>query len=133
MIDGEEINILGKGKRNGQELIIVGEAELKLTRSVGALKLTPLQKIERKVNTVRKKYPTEEIFKIIVTHFDRPELIEKAREKVKQKERPLVLHLSCTFCCHGKPGRQFFATTYYCVLAGKQEERNRSKKIEFPL
>ncbi|KFI37238.1 hypothetical protein HY02_08870 [Peptococcaceae bacterium SCADC1_2_3] len=71
-------------------MIIVGEAELKLTRRVGALNLTPLQKIERKVNTVRKKYPTEEIFKIIVTHFARPELIEKAREKVKQKERPLA-------------------------------------------
>ncbi|KFD41470.1 hypothetical protein DK28_0208770 [Peptococcaceae bacterium SCADC1_2_3] len=28
-------------------MIIVGEAELKLTRRVGALKLTPLQKFER--------------------------------------------------------------------------------------
>ncbi len=75
VIDGEEINILGKGNRDGQEIIIVGEAELKLT-SVGKLK-----KFERKVNTVKKKYPTKEIFKIFVTHFARPEIIEKAREK----------------------------------------------------
>ena len=81
VINGEEINILGKRKRNGQELIIVGIPELKLTRDVGALNLTPLQKFERKVNTVRKKYPTEEIFKIIVTHFARSEIIEKARGK----------------------------------------------------
>jgi len=75
VIDGEEINILGKGNRDGQEIIIVGETELKLT-SVGKLK-----KFERKVNTIRKKYPTKEIFKIFVTHFARPEIIEKAREK----------------------------------------------------
>jgi hypothetical protein len=52
-----------------------GGAELKLT-SMGKLK-----KFERKVNTLRKKYPTKEIFKIFVTHFARPEIIEKAREK----------------------------------------------------
>jgi hypothetical protein len=75
IIDDEEINILGRGRKNGQEIIIVGEAELKLT-SVGKLK-----EFERKVNTLRKKYPTKEIFKIFVTHFARPEIIEKAREK----------------------------------------------------
>ena len=81
MIDGEEINILGKERRNGQEVIIVGIPELKLTRDVGALNLTPLRKFERKVNIIRKKHPTKEIFQIFVTNFARPEIIENAREK----------------------------------------------------
>ena len=81
IIDDEEINILGLGRKNGQEIIIVGEAELKLTRCVGVYCNTPLRKFERKVNTVKKKYPTKEIFKIFVTHFARPEIIKKAREK----------------------------------------------------
>jgi len=39
VIDGEEINILCQGKRDGQELIIVGEAELKLTRRCRGVKI----------------------------------------------------------------------------------------------
>jgi len=53
VIDGEEINILSKRNRDGQELIIVGEAELKLTKDVGALNLTPLREFEGKVNIIR--------------------------------------------------------------------------------
>jgi len=35
----------------------------------------------KEVNIIRQKHPTEEIFKIIVTNFARPEIIEKAVEK----------------------------------------------------
>lgn len=73
-IGGEEINILGIGKKDGVKVLIVGEAELKL-RSVS--KFTQL---DRKVSAVRREYK-EDIIKILITHYASPSMIEKAKEK----------------------------------------------------
>jgi hypothetical protein len=56
-------------------VIIVGEAELKLT-SVGTIK-----RLERKVSIVKQKYPKEQFFKVLIAHFARPEVIKKAEGK----------------------------------------------------
>ena len=74
-IDGEEINILGKGKKNGQEIIIVGEVEVRLTSA------KKIKQLERKASIVHRKHPQKELFKILVTHFASPSVIEKAEEK----------------------------------------------------
>ena len=73
-LEGEEINIFAKGSRNGKELFIVGESELKLS-SVGKL-----GKLEKKVSLVKKRYEGECI-PLMITHFVRPQVLEAANKK----------------------------------------------------
>lgn len=73
-VEGEEINVLGKGRRNGAEVLIVGEAELRLTT------MNKVRQLLRKADVVAKKYPGE-IVKVLITHYARPRVIEKAREQ----------------------------------------------------
>lgn len=56
-------------------MIIVGEAKVRLT-SVGKIR-----QLEKKADVVRRKYPQKEVFKILVTHFARPAVVERARER----------------------------------------------------
>jgi hypothetical protein len=72
-LEGEEINIFARGKRGGDDIIIVGEAELRLS-SVGKLK-----QLEKKVSLVKKRYPNECI-PLLVTHFARSPVLERAKE-----------------------------------------------------
>jgi len=73
-LEGEEINIFAKGSRNGKELFIVGESELKLS-SVGKLR-----QLEKKVSLVKKRYEGECI-PLMITHFVRPQVLEAANKK----------------------------------------------------
>jgi len=73
-IDEEEINFLGRGTQNGESVIIVGESVLKFT-SAGK----KLGQLKRKVAVVAEKYPGVKIIKLLVTHFARPQVLEKAR------------------------------------------------------
>ena len=73
-LEGEEINIFAKGSRNGKELLIVGESELKLS-SVGKLR-----QLEKKVSLVKKRYEGECI-PLMITHFVRPQVLEAANKK----------------------------------------------------
>jgi len=70
----EEINFFGHGTQNGKSIIIVGEAELKFT-SAGK----KLSQLKRKVAAVTREYPGKKIIKLLVTHFAKPQAIEKAR------------------------------------------------------
>jgi hypothetical protein len=73
-LEGEEINIFAKGSRNGKELLIVGESELKLS-SVGKLR-----QLEKKVSLVKKRYEGECI-PLMITHFVRPQVLDAANKK----------------------------------------------------
>ncbi|MCL6560381.1 MAG: hypothetical protein K6U74_16620 [Firmicutes bacterium] len=73
-IGEEEINFFGRGTQNGENIIIMGETELKFT-SAGK----KLGQLKRKVAAVAREYPGTKIIKLLVTHFARPQAIEKAR------------------------------------------------------
>lgn len=74
-IGGEEINLFVKGKRDGREVIIVGESELKAT-GIGKLK-----QLERKAAVVQESFPDKEVIRVLITHYARPAVLEKAKEK----------------------------------------------------
>ncbi|TDA70040.1 MAG: hypothetical protein D9V47_03230 [Clostridia bacterium] len=73
-IAGEEINVLGLGKRNGQEVVIVGEAELRLSGSA------KIRQLERKTEVVKSHYG-KEVVKVFITHFATSAMLTKCREK----------------------------------------------------
>ena len=73
-LDGEEINLFAKGRKGGEDILIVGEAELRLS-SVGKLR-----QLEKKISLVKKSYPVQCV-PLIVTHFARPQVLTAAREK----------------------------------------------------
>jgi hypothetical protein len=73
-MDGEEINLFARARKDGRDVLIVGEAELKLT-SVGKLK-----QLEKHVALAGKKYEMECI-PLMITHFARPQVFEAAQKK----------------------------------------------------
>jgi len=73
-LDGEEINIFARGRKEGKEIYIVGEAELKLS-SVGKLR-----QLQKKVSLVRKHYGGECVA-LMITHFARPQILTAAKDK----------------------------------------------------
>ncbi|HAA89231.1 MAG: Uncharacterized protein XD63_1203 [Thermoanaerobacterales bacterium 50_218] len=75
-VNGEEINILGFGRRNGREVVIVGESALRLT-GVGR----KFAQLERKANLVRERYPGREVVEVLVTHYASSRVQERAKEK----------------------------------------------------
>ena len=73
-LEGEEINIFAHGRRNGEDFLIVGETELRLS-SVGKLK-----QLEKKVSLVKRHYPGECI-SLMITHFARQPVLDRAKER----------------------------------------------------
>ena len=71
----EEINIFAKGRKNGEEVIVVGETKLRL-QSVSDLK-----QLDKKMKAVRRWYRDTEIVPIMVTHFAKRRVLERASEK----------------------------------------------------
>jgi len=74
-ISGEEVNIFGIGRRDGGKVLIVGEAELKLSS------VSKFNQLDRKVDAVRGEYKEGDIVKVLLTHYASPNIIEKAKEK----------------------------------------------------
>ncbi|MGQ9825817.1 MAG: hypothetical protein ACUVSK_12700, partial [Desulfotomaculales bacterium] len=75
-IEGEEVNVFARGTRNGREVLIVGESELRLS-SVGK----KIKQLERKAAVLQKKFPAKEIVKVLVTHYAKPVVLKRAKEK----------------------------------------------------
>jgi len=74
-IEGKEINILGKGKKDGNEVIVVGEATLRLdTRNKFA-------QLQESVELVAKQYPGVAIIPIIITHYATQNVLRTAQER----------------------------------------------------
>ncbi|MEW5766564.1 MAG: hypothetical protein AB1797_02910 [bacterium] len=78
-IKGKEINLFGRARRNGNDVLIVGEAKLRLEKKKHEKK-DVFEELKKKVEAVEKTYK-EEIVKILITHYGEPNLIEEARRK----------------------------------------------------
>lgn len=79
-INGEEINLFGWARRNGQRVLIVGEAKLQLDVRWDE-RQSVLDQLARKVEAVRAVYPDQEIIPILVTHYARPVFIQAAEAR----------------------------------------------------
>lgn len=73
-MDGEEINLFARGRKDGKEICIVGETELKLS-GVGKLR-----QLEKKISVVR-KHCKGECIPLMITHFARPQVSDAAKKK----------------------------------------------------
>ncbi|MCS7281089.1 MAG: chordopoxvirus fusion protein [Desulfobacterota bacterium] len=69
----EEVNIIGKGRANGKELVIIGEVKTQLTKA-------DVTKFLNKVNKLSKIFPVEKLL-ICVTHQVHPLVKNYAEEK----------------------------------------------------
>jgi len=72
-IRGEEMNLFARARKDGQDVILLGEAVLRLDD------LSKLRKVNRKVKLASEEFD-QEIVPIIVTHFARKKILEKAQE-----------------------------------------------------
>ncbi|MEZ4526114.1 MAG: hypothetical protein R2941_09375, partial [Desulfobacterales bacterium] len=73
-MDGEEINLFARGRKDGKEICIVGETELKLS-GVGKLR-----QLEKKISVVR-KHCKGKCIPLMITHFARPQVSDAAKKK----------------------------------------------------
>ncbi|GAB6161242.1 hypothetical protein JCM12298_04010 [Desulfothermus naphthae] len=72
-INNEEINIFGKAKQDGKEVYLVGEAVLKLDDR------SKLGQVWDKVRVVKEEFG-KDVVPVLVTHFARPDVLEKAKK-----------------------------------------------------
>jgi len=78
-IEGKEINIFGKARKNGKNILIVGEVKLRLDEKRD-VKKDVFEELEEKVEVV-KKISQDEIVKILITHYATSKFIEEAKQK----------------------------------------------------
>ncbi len=72
-VAGEEINLFARIKRNGEEMLLVGEATLRFDDP------SKLRQLKRKVALVETELK-QKVFPVIVTHFAKGALLEKAQK-----------------------------------------------------
>ena len=89
-IGGKEINLFGKGLRNGGEIFIVGEVKLRLDENKIKRRLREVaeeeeedvfEELDDKVKAVKSEYGDIEIFKILVANFADRIFLEEARKE----------------------------------------------------
>jgi len=73
-IRGEEINVFAKAERNGEEVLVVGEAVLRLDDR------SKMGQLEKNVEAVRAEYGLP-VVPLIITHFAHPDILGKASEQ----------------------------------------------------
>ncbi|NWF52994.1 MAG: hypothetical protein HXY47_07945 [Nitrospirae bacterium] len=69
-----EINILGLGRRDGTEVVIVGEAKTRLER------MEVFDELDDKAKAVKEEYKDREVVKVLVTHFATKRILKTAEE-----------------------------------------------------
>lgn len=81
-IGGEEINIFGQATRNGVEVLLVGETKLRLDerRQGRKHRQRVLNQLSEKVKVVESAYPGVQIVPLLVTHYARPAMLQRAEE-----------------------------------------------------
>ncbi len=77
-IGDEEINLLGRGRRNGKEVLIVGEVKVRLEEG---RREDPVEQLEAKARIVQEAYPGEELLLLLITHHAHPTVLKRAQEK----------------------------------------------------
>lgn len=82
-IGGKEINIFAHAEKEGEGVIIVGEAKLRLDerREKKRGEKDVFEELEEKVESVREEYREAEIIKVLVTHYATKGFLKKAKEK----------------------------------------------------
>lgn len=81
-IGGKEINIFGKAKRDGGDVLIVGETKLRLDdRRKTKDERDVFEELEEKVMAVREEYEGEEIVRVLITHYATKGFMMKSKEK----------------------------------------------------
>ncbi|MCX7723863.1 MAG: hypothetical protein N2042_01275, partial [Thermodesulfovibrio sp.] len=78
-IGGKEINIFARGRKNGADVIILGESKLRLGEKREIDKV--FQEIEKKVEAVKREYKDIEIVKLLITHYATKTALKKAKQK----------------------------------------------------
>jgi hypothetical protein len=73
-MEGEEINLLGKGKKDGKDVVVVGEAVIRLDDA------SKFGLLERKMKKVVARYPGYEVIPILVTHYATENMVQGAKE-----------------------------------------------------
>lgn len=81
-IQGEEVNIFGHAKRNGVDVLLVGETKLRLDerRQGRKHRQKVLNQLMKKIKAVETAYPDIEIVPLLVTHYARPAMLQQAEE-----------------------------------------------------
>jgi len=81
-IAGEEINIFGRGQRQGQDILLVGETKLRLDerRQKKRGRKEVFEQLAAKAEAVASVYPDIEIVLLLITHFARPGILKQAEE-----------------------------------------------------
>ena len=77
-IGDEEINLFGRGRRNGREVLIVGEVKVRLEEG---RREDSLEQLEEKARVVQEAYPGEELVLLLVTHHAHPGILQKAQAR----------------------------------------------------
>ncbi len=84
-IEGEEINLFGRGKRNGQEVLLVGETKSRLDeRRLKKKKKQQkdiFEQLNDKLQAVETAYPDVELVPLVVTHYARPGILKQLQDK----------------------------------------------------
>ncbi len=77
-IGDEEINLFGRGRRDGKEVLIIGEVKVRLEEG---RREDPFEQLEEKARVVQEAYPGEEILLVLITHHAHPTVLQRAQEK----------------------------------------------------
>jgi exonuclease VII small subunit len=82
-VGGEEINFFGRGRRDSQQVLVIGETKLRLDerRATGRGAEQILEILARKAAAVQHEHPGETIVPLLVTHFARPGFLKEAEER----------------------------------------------------
>ena len=82
-IDGVEINVLGRGERNGRPIVVVGESKLQLDERRGNQReaYRIFGQLDKQAQVVQQVYPDHEVVRLLVTHYARPSVVKLARER----------------------------------------------------
>ena len=81
-IHSTEINLFGRGTRDGHEVLIIGETKLRLDeRRQRNQRVSAFKQLKDQVDIVRLEYPDVEIIPLLLTHHARPGVLKSAQEQ----------------------------------------------------
>ncbi len=80
-IGGREVNLLGRGTRNGQEVLVVGEVKLRLDIRPSMKGMEVFEELNEKAEAVQREYGDMETVKVLVTHFATNAFLRKAEQQ----------------------------------------------------
>ena len=80
-IGGKEVNLFGRGRHNGKNVVIVGEVKLRLDERREKGKKTAFDELEEKVQAVQTEERDREIVRLLITHYATKGFLRKAKER----------------------------------------------------